>query len=456
MKRKHQTETEIIIDAIIAGAPIRKIIVHVTTGGGKSALPIIAGKLIKAGFADALCWVVPRKTLQHQGEGNFVDPFFGQMFQHSMRIRSSTNDADPCRGLSGFATTYQAIGVDTSRSVLFEFHRRRFILVLDEFHHVEEDGIWHRALRPLVERAAFIVLMTGTVERGDGKQIAYLPYINAGSGQVPYLKSDRETAIVQYGRTDALAEKAIIPLKFYLSDGSAEWIDKDGKHRRVESIATADRDLAGQAVYTVVSSEFADELLKKSLKHWQTFKSARPRSKMLVVTADIGGASNVIQWLEERGYNAEIATSHDPDQAETAIRAFKAGRVDILVTIAMAYEGLDVPEITHICCLTNYRSRPWIEQMVGRAVRVDRLAGPYETQAAYIFAPDDVLMREIVQSIRREQLPFIAYQGEQLGLFGGGNGDAEGAGLKIQPLGSMLTGDREIDLGARRRRRWDP
>ena len=37
----------------------------------------------------------------------------------------------------------------------------------------------------------------------------------------------------------------------------------------------------------------------------------------------------------------------------------------------MAYEGLDVPEVAVVAALTHIRSRPWLEQMVARATRVD-------------------------------------------------------------------------------------
>ena len=47
----------------------------------------------------------------------------------------------------------------------------------------------------------------------------------------------------------------------------------------------------------------------------------------------------------------------------------------MLVTAAMAYEGLDAPEVAVMAALTHTRSRPWLEQMVARATRVDPHAG---------------------------------------------------------------------------------
>jgi len=52
MKRQHQIEFEQLTDSIIAGSGIKKIICKVTPGGGKSALPIITGKLISHGLVD--------------------------------------------------------------------------------------------------------------------------------------------------------------------------------------------------------------------------------------------------------------------------------------------------------------------------------------------------------------------------------------------------------------------
>jgi hypothetical protein len=69
----------------------------------------------------------------------------------------------------------------------------------------------------------------------------------------------------------------------------------------------------------------------------------------------------------------------------------------------MAYEGLDAPEITHVACLTHIRSRPWLEQMIARATRVDPHGGPYAQQRAVVYHPDDPAFRTFRQAIETEQ-----------------------------------------------------
>ncbi len=443
-KRKHQIQTEQAINAIIQGAETKTIIAHVTPGAGKSVIPIIAGRLISEGLADAICWVVPRKALQDQGERNFIDPFFRDMFQHRLTIRSATNEPNPCRDQDGFITTYQAIAMDEKQTVLKSFSSKKYVLILDEFHHVELTGVWHKALAPIVDRAAYLVLMTGTLARGDEKPIAFCPYADIEDGKIPVLQDTPEISCIQYGRSEALSESAILPLKFSLSDGFVEWISPKGAHQS-GTLSRRQKD-ASQALFCALETDFADDLLENGVMHWLRHKEENPRSKLLVVTANFDHAKRFTDILKQRGLDCDIATSHESKSALAAIKKFKSPRLDVLVTIAMAYEGLDVPEITHIISLTHIRSVPWIEQMIARAVRIDRGAGPYESQCGYIFAPDDILMREVVERIQAEQLAIVPEkipQGDRTKSGGNGNGKA---GPDIIPIGSRMTGHREVDF----------
>lgn len=445
--RKHQRDFEDVIDGIIAGSPIDTTTMYAEPGSGKSLIPVIACNLIKARLASNICWVVPRKSLQRQAEQAFQDPHFRNMLGHKFSIRASTNDNDPCRGLTGFCTTYQALSVDDGQSVLFEFMRRRMILVLDEFHHLEDGGTWEESIRPLIENCAYLILLSGTLERGDGKKISFMPYRLIGAGYRPVVEGTDTTAFIRYGRTDALNDKAIIPLKFYLSDGKAQWRTREGERFNVNRLSDSDRRLASSALLTAVSSEFAEQLIAKCVNHWKNYRESHPRSKLLVITAGIKQAKHATQLLKDKGYSAEIATSHEDAAAQKTIRHFRDGNLQILVSIAMAYEGLDVPAVTHECCLTHYRSAPWIHQMLARAVRVDHQAGPYESQMAFIFAPEDILFTEIIDQIRREQTPFITRGLSQGDLFEENNGDGDGI-PRLIPIESELFGSREMTIGA--------
>jgi superfamily II DNA or RNA helicase len=319
--------------------------------------------------------------------------------------------------------------------------------VLDEMHHCEKDGLWAKAIAPLVELAAFKVYMTGTIQRGDGGQIAFIDYdSNADGNLVPVMTNSATTKIIEYTRTDALMEKAIIPLQFHLHDGFCEWQDEEGRTRKESLGEVADPD-AGAALYTALATEYADELLGLAYSHWIKHCYTFPGSKLLIVTASLEHAKAACDFFTRKRNRFALATSHDSASAQDAIRQFKGRGLDILVSISMAYEGLDVPGISHIACLTHIRSEPWISQMIGRAVRVDPRF-PYESQTGFIFAPDDPFFRKIVKAINAEQLPIAkaasekAAKGTQKGLFGE---EREFDNIyKITPIGSRLTGQREL------------
>lgn len=398
--RKHQIDFRNTIDGILSGSGVTKIICHVTPGGGKSSLPVIAGKLIKARKADSICWIVPRKELQSQGETAFMDSFFREMLGHDLLIRSSTNEINPCRGLNGFITTYNAIGIDQKRIAASEFDTRRYILILDECHHVEKESVWHKALYRLVRRASFLILMTGTLGRGNEKEIAFIQYDKKGK---PILEDSETTRIISYSRKQALAERAILPMKFHFIDGQLSWEDEKGIRRDVESFRRATLKENSAALYTALNTDYAKQLLTKAVNHWSHHLKKNPFAKLLVVTDGFENAKKCVGMLKANGIPAEIATSHETPSAIKNIKAFKAG-LPVLVTIAMAYEGMDVPAVTHLCCLTHIRSTEWIEQMLARAVRIDKKAGPYETQIAHIFAPKDKKFMAVVDRINAEQL----------------------------------------------------
>jgi len=453
--RKHQTEFNNIIDAIVyQGLGVRTIYCSVCPGGGKSILPVIAGRLIEAGLADKLMWIAPRLSLIDQAEREFINPYFREILGHRLTIRSSTNERNPSRGTAGFATTYQAVGLDEG-ILLDEFRRYRYLLIMDEFHHVQEGSLWHKKIAPLFNRAAFRVMLSGTLERGDGTRIAFLPYEDTLNGLQPALHNTDDTSAIRYTRADALQERAIIPLSFHLSDGSAKWEEATGAQKQVSSMERMAKDDSNisKALYTALQTEYAEELLDAGLDHWNQHRLKHPAAKCLIVASDIRQAKRFAESIKNRGYSKRsfsIATSDDSTMALVTINRMKRDDLDLLVTVAMAYEGLSIEAISHIICLTNIRSTPWIEQMTARANRIDKNAGPYESQVGYIFAPADPLFREIVKQIEVEQAPILEDRKKKARKERESQSSEPGFGLTspggITPLSSRLTGQREITL----------
>jgi superfamily II DNA or RNA helicase len=443
--RSHQAAMDQLAQRIagrLAPLPSR-IGVQCVCGGGKSALvAICAHHLIRAGVIDKLCWVTPRGSLSDQALESFAaDDWTARLLGHALKVYSSTNTPNPSKGGAGYVTTYQAIAADGSGINRREFERCRYGLFLDEPHHVRVGSPWERPLAELVDRAALVVLMTGTLDRHDRKPVYLFPYTTRGFVDTRYTD---EFPWIRYTLWEATAERALIRVHVFFHDGRAEWRE-DGVPKSAETLAD---DSA--ALFAALHSEYARHLLGRAVADWRRCRERQARSKLLVVCATIGQARLMLRELKRLGIErADIATSAD-DDPKGVIKRFRGKQspeLDALVTVAMAYEGLDAPSITHLVCLTHIRSRPWIEQMVGRAWRYDAAGGPWESQTARIFAPDDALMREVLEAIEAGQVEAL---GREAGDPRAGGVEAPEAQPVISPEGSELTLQRIEELGGER------
>ena len=434
--RRHQEMVNNIVGAIARReTDVRDILAAVTPGGGKSLLPVIAAaRLIQAGIAERVCWIVPRDSLRLQAEEAFVDPHWRTTLSHNLTVRAAENAPDPCRGLQGYVTTYQAVAAAPELH-LAEFQRHKYLIAIDELHHLPalsdldtltaaaDETAWSRTIVPLLELSSVRLLMSGTLQRTDGKAILWLPYRKPrGTRRIREIDFTADNwAIVGYSRRQALAERAVLPVTFGALDGEAEWRDPLAQERSVESLSQAG-ELAHDALFTVLRTEFADAMLRVAYKACRDHRTARRKAlgakpgdevrglgKLLVVAPDQATAWRYVEHLRKpfpddlkqlmvRAAMSDVADAQEAI-AEFRMRPFPA----ILVTVSMAYEGMDCPEISHIACLTHIRSRPWLEQMIARATRVDPHAGDYDGQSALVYHPDDPMFRAFRHDIETEQ-----------------------------------------------------
>ncbi len=417
--RKHQQDiynlTRKMVNRLTS---CKNVFLDVTPGGGKSSVPQIAGHVLKqAGLIDKICWVVPRASLQNQGAVDFVKDnkySMRQLIGHNLTINEAGNVFDPSRGTDGYATTYQAISRDSAGRHLSDFHKYKYAIFLDEaqFLSSAEDKTFRKNILPLVEQAKYVFLMSGTPERGDGKPIAFLPYRNISDKKQMIDRNHVDWEYITYSRTDALKEEALIPLIFRKLDASAAWLDTDGNKISITSLNEAGEE-SRHGLMTALKTDYAYALLDECLKSWQTRKEENPFSQMLVVASNIKTAKEYLNHIVDKYPNVLVkwATTDDENgmknnEAHENIKKFRVREIDILVTVGMAYVGLDAPSVDHIAVLTNIRSAPYLEQMFARATRVDYdllKMNPAYQQIAIVYVPDDAMVNEVIDKIQAEQ-----------------------------------------------------
>jgi hypothetical protein len=196
----------------------------------------------------------------------------------------------------------------------------------------------------------------------------------------------------------------VLPIDFKWKDGSATYIH--GSTQKSVDISKASDDEVSRVISTMLSrSEYRDDLVRMGMNDWLIFREAEYRSTAIVICQSQNMARELAKLIsDEYQVQVALAISDEPDSLRTITQFRKRQRGDVLVTVGMAYEGLDAPHATHMIVLTATRSVPWLEQAFARVTRVDKDAAiPYERQWSHIYVPDDPVMRGVVATMRGEQ-----------------------------------------------------
>jgi superfamily II DNA or RNA helicase len=381
--RQHQQELK---DLISRPAVPPNVLMHVVPGGGKSLLP---GLLLERYPNYKIAWFVPRLSLRRQAALGLKRVFGFDV--HEVDEKTYVN---PSKGTRGFIATHQSLLTNLSMFNA-ELERYKYIVIVDELHHAktgvygDEPNATARALANLVDVP--VMYMTGTLDTNDNQRVYGIPYrYSAGVGHV-IDTNGFDGSVIRYTREKALSEGAIVPITFEYHDGDVSW--KDGAKEPTMKLSQATKQDAGSALFTALSTKFARQLFENAYDKWRL-----NGDRFLVVVSGQKEAKEYFNLLRSRGVRVGLAIEQNGKEAQSDIEEFRNGELQALVTVQMAYEGLDVPEITHLACLTRIRSVPWIEQMFARAWR----AAPGK-KVAYAFVPSDVLMMEVVDRIRAEQ-----------------------------------------------------
>lgn len=425
--RKHQQKAVKLAEEVVHGIERKITVAHATPGSGKTILAsAFAHRMIRGGYVDHVVILCPRDSLRSQMQDGFTEGRLGLDLHVAVWDPQKATQKQFIRDVVGVVTTYQAASVHRDK-LLKTIRGARTLLILDEGHHLagvdddedaapEEVAAWLPAVAPLVSAARHVLVMTGTLYRSDKRRIPF----------VEYTADDQPHAHLKYTRQDALDEGAVLPIEFRMWDGEAEF-----RHRGAEKtvvLSEADGDDSKRALRTALMDMRDDEdggpvgyvarFLRNAIDEWLMYRSTVYQSRAIVVCNTQTQAKWVNEYLASIGHRADLAISDERDSAYR-IRRFRNGTGhDILVTVGMAYEGLDVPEATHLILLTVRRARPWLEQAVARVTRVNRkchAVAPHE-QLAYVYVSDDKRARQFVDEMMAEQNESVPLRERQNGI----------------------------------------
>lgn len=386
---------------------------NVTPGGGKTLMALLyADELLRAGLIDQVVVLVPRDSLASQ----MVDGWDCQKRGITRVLADGDNSTLANHHMyakSGYVATYQAVAAKPEK------HERRVrkvnvgtLLILDEPHHLAllssddaESTAWYAAVLPMFEAAKHVLLMSGTLVRHDGERIPF----------VTYDETNRPVADITYTRKQAIEEEAVLPLEITRIPADVEY--QSGSHVRDVSLSEASSKEKSRALRAALERpEYRDEKTLEALGEWLAYRKRVHDSSAIVIVHNQKTAEHIARVIRKRMKIDVALAISSIGHAAKVIRSFRnniGGKV--LVTVGMAYEGLDVPHATHMVCLTKTRSEPWLEQAFARITRFNPDFGPYEKQRAFLYVPDDQDMRAFLDRMAEEQDTAFKEKAKRLG-----------------------------------------
>lgn len=390
-----------ILEPLMAG---RFATLNVAPGGGKTRFSgWIAKTMLERGLIDRVGIAVPYRPLCDQ---------WCEALSHYYGIYLTNNEARERRGQHGVVITYQSFR--HRQDVLLEdVAAPRTLWILDEVHHLSvtstrEASAWAIAVERVVGNITHpylpVLNLTGTLFRS--KATEQIPTVDYRMPEPGVLESVADFTI---SAAELIADRVLRGLRVLGFDQDmsvrgivlAEEASPDAMSVRavdLDAFRRRDRNRVFQSM--IRNLHYIDGMIGETIKQLEeaaiTLGSSAP-TKGLVIADDVEHARQIHARLVELGYGdvTFIAVSEDND-ADDNIKLFrKQPKPAILVAVQKVTEGFDVPDVAVLTYLNSWCAPLFINQMVGRAMRVtvrERELG--FTLPATILIPDERQIRE--------------------------------------------------------------
>lgn len=265
------------------------------------------------------------------------------------------------------------------------------LLLVDEAHHIGASTFQHviDGIRPRMLAGA-----TATPWRGDGFDI----------------EKTLGSPVVQYGIADGLRKGFLSEVDYRLCADDIDWEFVQDLSQHKYSLSQLNRRL-------IIPTR--DEQAARIIR--ATFDEEKRRGG-IVFCPSVVHAQAMAGMLRQYGFRAEALLGESaPRERERTMSKFRAGEIDMVASVDLFNEGVDVPDVDTIVFMRSTHSRRIFVQQLGRGLRLSK-------------RKDKVVVLDFVTDLRR-----IA---EVIEL-----DKAAGGGVERLGLGSHLIQFRDISAG---------
>ncbi len=398
--RRHQLEATGLALRIVSGERTKKeTIADATPGSGKSRLITNYAKVLhSSGKVTHTIVGCPRKALVQQMEKSWVDA--------GLPKDQAT------------VTHYQDIATRWKTTELIQRCRHENVLfVADELQflhdfHESANGLWDTKAQELFANSKYFLGVSGTLMSSRPGKLLGVSYLAKDEMQQKHpgeafgeMRSNQvyPHPDISYNLRQALQDKVVAP---YQIDQTAITFKPIGVDREFELFSGESEEYQGLLKEILHRQECWQPILDKMVEQWKAYRQVSYFSNAIVIAASQEHAKEIEKYLSKRhGCQVHLAVSDQGEHAYIRINDLKRNKFDrrprVLVTVAMASVGLDIPQATHMAYLSPYRFFGWMLQAWARVSRICYDSGlPVHEQIAYVYTVDDLRMQKFVDWIK--------------------------------------------------------
>ena len=330
--RDYQQDLLDRIRLAFSASPTSRIMLQLPTGGGKTC---IAGELLSGWLAGKrkAVWLTHRSELATQTEGMLEEA--GVTATANMQWTPRKNAPTLLNGV--VILMAQTVSRRNARANVWDGYNADDLMIIDEAHHATADG-WMRAIR---QWKGSIVGMTATPWR--------LSLREGFAHMFEELLCGPKVADLQSDNWLCLARVVSPPEEERIQGGK---VDHTGDYSEsgIEQV-NEDRD-----VWTA-----------GALRFWQKHGEGR---QTLVYAVSVRHARNLVAVFNGAGIPAGLLLGDSPmTERATLIDQFRTETIKVLINVAVATEGFDLPDASCIVLTRPTKSLSLYLQMVGRGLR---------------------------------------------------------------------------------------
>jgi len=397
--------------------PDAKTLIAASPGAGKTWFSVVAAQqAIKDFGIDLVVVVSPSVSIKEQWRETFHRAGIkahARADNEALRFRVDQG-INPTEDWRAICVTYSQLSRDSELFVEIA-RRKRVLLIADEVHHADDKECYGRSLEQLAEHSALRLALSGTPFNSSGGALAMCPSVEDLDDTGRAVR--RAKPLFTYGYGDAIRHRACRPAEFIKVLGSGistyKSLANNTTWQKVIDLAHANKtDSIGPLLDP--NGAFFIRMATDALSALSDMKQVDTKAGMLVVAKDKAHGARICALIESLcAANTEWAKYqtleiyNDTEKAHERIKQLDRDSTDIVVTVRMISEGVDVKRLRVGLYATDYRTRMFFIQFVGRFIRWEDRLDDAQHARVVIPAHQDLILfaREIEQMIDQALIP---------------------------------------------------